>query len=361
MTLLDPLTLERLPDPTVVVDADGVVVGANALAVRLAGQAAAALLGCPAAEALPLRDEQQSDWWACMRAADDVARLLPRIPEHDLSLLRADGLRRPVIVTGVRVLGPDGALLGMVVGLRRGERRARLDAARSDLVSTVSHELRAPLTSVKGFTKTLLAKWERFTDEQRRQMLLTVNEDADRVTRLLGELLDVSRIDAGKLRLHRQMVDVGEVVRRVCGRLGAHGEDRPLLALVGPEVPKLYVDPDKVEQVLTNLVENALKYGGGAVRVAAEVGDQEVEFVVSDEGDGIPSASLTSIFGKFFRPAGERRSGTGLGLYITKGIVDAHGGRIWATSPSGAGAHLHFTLPRGGLELAGIDVDGLRS
>jgi len=356
----DPATLELLPDPTVVIDADGTVVGVNDLAARLVGRPADALLGSVADEAIPLRDEQQADWWACMRAVEGAAALLRRIPEHDVSLLRPDGARRPVIVTGARIVGADGGLEGMVVALRRGERRARLDAARSELVSTVSHELRSPLTSVKGFTKTLLAKWDRFNDDQKQQMLRTVNEDADRVTRLLSELLDVSRIDAGKLQLRRQMVDVGEVVRRVCGRLAAHVDDRELVPDVGPEVPKLYADPDKIEQVVTNLAENALKYGEGSIRVFADVRDEEVEFVVSDEGAGIPSASLSSIFGKFFRHASERRSGTGLGLYISKGIVDAHGGRIWATSPPGEGARFHFTLPRGGLELAGIDVGGRR-
>jgi hypothetical protein len=154
------------------------------------------------------------------------------------------------------------------VGGGRAPPRRRLEATRSDLVSTVSHELRSPLTSVKGFTKTLLAKWDRFTDEQKQQMLSTVNEDADRVTRLLGELLDVSRIDAGRLQLKRQMVDLSELMDRVLERVnGGSGADR-VVAELDP-LPKLYVDPDKIKQVVLNLVENGLKYSEGPVSVTA--------------------------------------------------------------------------------------------
>jgi signal transduction histidine kinase len=223
-------------------------------------------------------------------------------------------------------------------------------------VSTVSHEIRSPLTTVKGFTKTLLAKWDQFTDEQKRQMLATIEEDADRVTRLLGELLDVSRIDAGRLQLHRQMLDVPALAERVMDRMRVHDHGYRLATGFPEEVPRLYADPDKVEQIFTNLVENALKYGAGKVHVSAEVDDDEVCFTVSDEGPGIPSSQLMTIFGKFFRRSGERRSGTGLGLYITRGLVEAHGGRIWAESEPDRGSRFHFTLPRGGLELAGIEL-----
>jgi hypothetical protein len=124
-------------------------------------------------------------------------------------------------------------------------------------------------------------------------------------------------------------------------------------------VPRLYADPDKVEQIFTNLIENAMKYGEGQVSVSARVHDEAVQFTVADQGAGIPPSHLVHIFTKFFRRPGERRTGTGLGLYITKGIVEAHGGRIWAQSEQGQGSRFHFTLPRGGLELAGIDLDAL--
>jgi signal transduction histidine kinase len=346
---------ELLPDPTVVVGADGRILYANALLGRLAGLGGRDLRGHAAAAALPLVDEAGLDWWDCTRPLAADPRLLPRIPETDLLLITAAGARRAVVLTGARQVD-EAAGVVLVLALRRGERRRRLDAARSDLVSTVSHELRSPLTSVKGFTKTLLAKWDRFSDEQKRQMLATVNEDADRVTRLLGELLDVSRIDAGRLQLRRQMSDLAQLVEQVVARIHAtRGEDDVTVA-VPADLPKLYVDPDKISQVLNNLVENGLKYGEGVVRVGAALETESVRVSVSDEGPGIESDHLGRIFMKFFRRPGERRTGTGLGLYISRGIVQAHGGRIWAESGPGDGATFHFTLPLGGLELAGVPV-----
>ena len=353
---LDSATLASLPDPAVVVGANGRVTLCTPLAARLLHTTPDEVVGKPAADALPLADESGNDWWKFALPLElDPARY-PRVPMQDLLLTTADGRTRPVIITASRVADANGALSELVVLLRHGEVQKRLDAARSDLVSTVSHEIRSPLTSVKGFVKTLLAKWDRFTDEQKQQMLATVNEDADRVTRLLGELLDVSRIDAGRLQLRRQMVDVAAIAGRVATRLSSTDEGHDIEVAFDEDVPKLYADPDKVEQVLTNLIENALKYGGGTTRVVGTTSDAFVTVVVMDQGQGIPSQYLTQIFHKFFRRAGERRTGTGLGLYITKGIVDAHGGKIWATSEEGAGTQMHFTLPRGGLELAGIEL-----
>ena len=353
---LDAATLQALPDPALVVDAEGRVTHCSQLAARLLRSTPEAVTGHPAADVVPLSDESGQDWWKCAAPLDLDPHRYPRIPPQDLLLTTADGSARPVTLTAARIAGGDGSTAQLVLLLRRDEVRQRLDAARSDLVSTVSHEIRSPLTSVKGFVKTLLAKWDRFTDEQKKQMLATVNEDADRVTRLLGELLDVSRIDAGRLQLRRQMIDAHAIAQRVAERLKAADEGHDIVVEFEENFPRLYADPDKVEQVLTNLVENALKYGAGTTTIQGTVGESDVTIVVSDRGQGIPAQYLAPIFTKFFRRAGERRTGTGLGLYISKGIVEAHGGRIWATSEEGDGAQMHFTLPQGGLELAGIDV-----
>jgi signal transduction histidine kinase len=343
--------LDALPDAVVLVGPDGRIVRANAMAARLLARTQDELAGAEAAPALPLADETGADWWSCTQPLAADARLFPRVPETDLLLTDATGRVRPVTLTAART---DDGEARLAVCLRRAERRRRLDAARSDLVSTVSHELRSPLTSVKGFTKTLLAKWDRFTDEQKKTMLATVNEDADRVTRLLGELLDVSRIDAGRVQLRRQMIDPAAIAHRVVERAAMTAEDRLVTAQIADGMPPLYADPDKIEQVLTNLIDNALKYSDGPVRLRTAVAPEEVTFTVEDEGPGIPEAHLTHVFVKFFRKPGERRTGTGLGLYISKGLVESHGGRIWVTSEEGKGAAFHFTLPRGGLELAGI-------
>ena len=335
--------LSLIGEPVVALGPDGVIVGVNDRLARLLGSDAEKLIGGLASEHLHLYDEAGLDWWSCQRPLEADPLLLPRLPEMDLQLRLACGRTRPVLLAGRRHADASGGLALLVLTFRPGERRRRLDASRSELVSTVSHELRSPLTSVKGFTKTLLVKWDRFTDEQRKQMLATVHEDADRVTRLLTELLDVSRIDAGRLHLRRQMVDVPAVIRQVCERMSA-GRPEVRFAIDAEVVKSVYADPDKVGQVLTNLVENALLYGSGTVTLSVRPGDEELVLAVDDQGDGIDPRHLSHIFTKFFRPPGEHRSGTGLGLYISRGIVNAHGGRIWAESTA-SGARFTFTLP----------------
>src|SRR5262249_50295446 len=148
------------------------------------------------------------------------------------------------------------------VTLRSAERRARAERLRADLVSTVAHELRSPLTSVKGFTATLLAKWPRFTDDQKRVMLETVNADADRVTRLITELLDVSRIEAGRVQVRRELVDIGaRAAKIVLGRVAAGEPASRFRIEVASDLPEMWLDADKVDQILSNLIENAVRHG----------------------------------------------------------------------------------------------------
>ncbi len=279
-----------------------------------------------------------------------------RQPERRLLLLAGD--EEHELLATVRYGRVGGAVHRVVVSLRGTESRERLDRSRADLVSTVAHELRSPLTSVKGFTATLLAKWDRFTDEQKLLMLATVNADADRVTRLLSELLDVSRIDAGRLELRRQVVDVPAAVRRVVAGSVAAGEDESRFRVVVADgLPEMWLDPDKLDQVLHNLVENALRHGDGTVTVRVEplpaaspespddIGPGALVTVV-DEGEGISEETAARVFTKFWR-GGARRGGTGLGLFIVKGIVEAHGGTIAAGRSEAGGAEFRFSLPAG--------------
>ncbi len=348
--------LDELPDAAAVVDADGVLVWANPMLWRLLRTTD--LLGQPAREVIDLRTADDLDWWDTDPLGTDPT-LIRRMAEQEL-VLRRDRTTHVVAVTASRLRG-DAVPGGLLMVLRRADARRRRDVARSDLVSTVSHELRAPLTSVKGFTKTLLSKWDRFSDDQRRQMLATVNEDADRVTRLLGELLAVSRIDAGRLALRRQMVRLDVLVPRVVNGIQAGAGQGRTITVSHDNPPELYADPDRLDQVLTNLVENAVKYTDDEILIDVTTGQDTVQVTVADRGPGIEPEFRTAIFTKFFRRPGEKRQGTGLGLYITKGLVEAHGGEIWAEDGEDEGSVFRFTLPQGGLELSGIDFHALRA
>ncbi|HET6636012.1 MAG TPA: ATP-binding protein [Streptomyces sp.] len=343
---MERLCPDDLPDGLIVADHTGRVVCWNAAAARICGIDAADALGRPLAEALPLVDLDGRRWW---ELTDPYGGLAVRTGQPERNLLLC-GHELLVSARYVRH-GRTGPLDRLVVTVRGTEARRRTERAHAELIAIVAHELRSPLTSVKGFTATLLAKWERFTDDQKRLMLETVDADADRVSRLITELLDISRIDSGRLEVRRQPVDITAAVRRHIEAHTASGQpaDR-FVTRVSRPLPDLWADPDKIDQVLANLLENAVRHGEGTVTIEvapAPHRDQDTgtAVTVSDEGPGIPEESMSRVFTRFWR--GSKRGGTGLGLYIVKGIVEAHSGDITVSRAAGGGAQFRFTLPVG--------------
>jgi signal transduction histidine kinase len=346
VTAAESLMADEIPDGLVVADDAGRVIIFNQAAARLTSVAAEEAVGKFMSDVLPFRDDDGRDWWVCV---DPYHGLATRTRHPERSLYLGDGTELLVSAGYVRD-GRGGPVRRLVITLRGAQQRARLERSRAELVSTVAHELRSPLTSVKGFTATLLAKWPRFTDNQKLVMLETVNADADRVTRLITELLDVSRIESGRMEVHRELVDVPERARRlIAGRVAAgEPEDRYRLE-VASDLPDTWLDADKVDQILGNLVENAVRHGAGIVTVVVERarmgGDQAVAVLVRDQGEGIPPEMAHRVFRQFWR--GKRRGGTGLGLYIVKGLVEALGGDITVGRAPGGGAEFRFTVPAG--------------
>ena len=356
---------DELPDGVVVADEVGRIIVFNRVAARLTGLDPAEVTGKFVFDVLPLCDDDGRDWWVY---ADPYHGLPTRTRHPERSLYLADGTEVLVSIGYVRERDLDhGAsrsctVRRLVISLRGAEQRERLERSRAELVSTVAHELRSPLTSVKGFTATLLNKWGRFTDDQKRVMLETVNADADRVTRLITELLDVSRIESGRMEVHRQLVDLPDRARKIIAGRVASGdaEDRFRLEVQGG-LPETWLDADKIDQILGNLVENAVRHGAGIVTVVVEPARMDGEVALSPAaGLGVPDAALVSVrdqgegispevaprvFRRFWR--GKRRGGTGLGLYIVKGLVEAHGGTIGVRRAPGGGAEFRFIMPAG--------------
>jgi PAS domain S-box-containing protein len=353
---------DELPDGVVVADEVGRIVVFNRVAARLTGLDPAEVIGKFVFDVLPLRDSEGRDWWVY---ADPYGGLPTRTRHPERSLYLVDGTE---ILVSIGYVREDRAKTGargcrpvkkLVISLRGAQQRERLERSRAELVSTVAHELRSPLTSVKGFTATLLNKWGRFTDDQKRVMLETVNADADRVTRLITELLDVSRIESGRMEVHRQLVDLPDRARRiVAGRVAAgDAEDRFRLEVLGG-LPETWLDADKIDQILGNLVENAVRHGAGIVTIVIEPALMDdaaaVAVSVRDQGEGISPEVAPRVFRQFWRgkPRGASRrgqhgGGTGLGLYIVKGLVEAHGGTIGVRRAPGGGAEFRFIVPAG--------------
>lgn len=345
-----PAGYDDLPDGLVIADATGRVVVLNPAAARLLRRSAEACYGLDYRTVLPLTNVSGRDWWACTDPYDGLATRSGS-PENPLILQRSDGSIAELLVTARYVRDrPAGRVVRLVVSLRDTAARRRAERERADLVSTFAHELRSPLTSVKGFAATMLAKWDRFSDEQKKLMLETINADADRVTQLITELLDVSRMESGRLELRRQLVDLPDRVRRTFASQGGagHSADRFHLVVHGP-LPEVWGDPGKIDQILGNLVENGVRHGAGQVEVVISPAGPEdsdgVEVVVTDQGEGIAPEVSPRLFTKFWRAG--HRGGTGLGLYITRGLVEAHGGSIAADNAPSGGARFRFRLPGG--------------
>ena len=279
-----------------------------------------------------------------------------------MRLDRADGLTR---APGQRLLGAFARQAGLAIERARlraaateAEVLRRSDALKSTLLTTVSHELRTPLAVIKAAATSLLEQGAPTGDPATRELAAAIDREADRLHRLVSDLLDLSRIEGGALRLALGWYEPGELVREAVARCrGTAGPDR--VAVHAPDdLPPILVDYVLMDRVLANLVGNALRYAppDEPVRVAVERVGPTVVITVADAGPGVPAAELERVFEKFHRVAGrDGDAGLGLGLAICKGIVEAHGGRIWAESPvdRGRGVAFHVALPLASRDQAG--------
>ena len=213
----------------------------------------------------------------------------------------------------------------------------------ADMISKIAHELRSPLTSVKGFSATLVKRWDRFTDEQRLQFIQTIHHDAERMGRIVSEVLDLARLEAGRLELQIQPASLREIATKaVANHSDLGGAERVRVEV--PEEAIVDADPERLGHALSNLVENAIKFSDeGPIVVASEDG----RIVVTDEGVGIPEEQIAGVFsGPAPHAQKSGPSGTGLGLYLTRRLIEAHGGSISVESRVGKGSTFTIELPR---------------
>jgi PAS domain S-box-containing protein len=246
------------------------------------------------------------------------------------------------------VTATDGMPIGSGQILRDITQIHEVDRMKSSLISTVSHELRTPLAAIKGYATTLLAKdvqWDTLTQQE---FLNIISDETDRLSNLVNDLLDMSRIDGGNLTVSKEACNLEELVYRAAQRAHPGPGDR-LQLNIPPDLPLFYADPQRIEAVLRNLIENAAKYAGenSPVRISANVEANHLVIRVNDEGPGIPAEERERIFDSFYQlenGLNRKSSGAGLGLAICRGFVIAHGGKIWV-EPRQTGACIAFSLP----------------
>jgi two-component system phosphate regulon sensor histidine kinase PhoR len=267
--------------------------------------------------------------------------------------LKLSGLsERWLQINAAAIFNGDGERHGTVLVFHELTRLKRLESARQEFVANVSHELRTPLSLIKGYVETLL-DGARDNPEVSTKFLQTIDRNAERLKLLIEDLLTISELESGRVKLNLQAVALGPGVAKVFEDFKARADAKSMMLI--NQAPDLAVraDADRLEQVLGNLLDNAVKYGRakGTVTVGGSARDDgQVEVFVQDDGPGIPPEALERVFERFYRVDKARareQGGTGLGLAIVKHIVQSHGGRVWATSEPGRGTTFYFTLAQG--------------
>jgi two-component system sensor histidine kinase KdpD len=313
---------------------------AQVVAIAIQGGKERSVLYDPAVHA-PLRDK--------------ITHVTPLITTHGLlGEIRLWREERPLTTNEERLLqtfASQGALALEYALLADADTRATVleesDRLKSALLSSVSHELRTPLATIKAAATSLLGEEANWDAAARHELLTAIASESDHLNRLVGNLLDMSRIEAGALKPQRQWNILADIVGEVIGRMRGTAVSHYIKVNVPDDLPLLPVDHVQMDQVFTNLLSNCLKYAPPqtTIQVRAWLAGEQVQVQVSNEGPPVPEEQLEQIFNKFYRAtAVSHLTGSGLGLSICKGIIEAHDGRIWAENLPG-GFAFHFTLP----------------
>ena len=356
---LDSLTLlEQLTSGAIVVDGEGKIVYSNPAFCALMNQTVEQLLGLPLKELIQL--PPKSDCALCLGASQSEHE--DWLTFHGGFLETHQGQDNPETLR-VKIKHSPFANEWVICLIDLFSEDTTLTQAHNDFVSTVSHEFRTPLTSIKGFADTLLSYGNQLPDEEKRRFISIIKDQADRLIRLVENLLTASKLGASRVEMSYRPVPVQRLLDKVTQSVHAKTlsktkQDRRFQITVNPISLEVWADSDRLEQILLNLIDNAVKYSpaGSLVYITAEFlpnDDNWVRFTIKDEGNGIPQALLPKIFTKFYRvesPLKQEVEGTGLGLYITKSLTTAMDGQISAESEEGKGSTFTVILPAATLQ-----------
>ncbi len=345
---------ERMAEAVLIYDQEGRLVLTNAAGVELLG-AGNAQLGDSIAELTlkaglcdvrgqPLRPEQTG-----------ASRALrgERVDNLEENLRSRNGTLRHLLVSAVP-LGSDGQVQGAVVVYRDITYIKELERMRAEFLSMVSHELRTPLTSILGYAQLLQRQSAKHgLPQEVAKPLAAIVEQSRRVNALVEDLLETSQVEAGRLHLSREPIDLSAIIYQTARDAAVLAPEYRFIIDVPPEVPSLWADPRRIEQVLRNLFDNAVKFSPPGTQIALTVAVEKdhVAVSLSDQGMGIAKGDIPALFMPFHRvrqAEGREVKGVGLGLYISRSIVEAHGGALWVESQLGKGSTFHFSLPLAG-------------
>ncbi len=266
-------------------------------------------------------------------------------------LLRKGGGYLPAAITYAPLFDAEGHLVNLIADVRDITKFREAEELKSTFISIISHELRTPVSLIKGYAETLLREDANWDAGVVRDSLAVIDEEADHLAEMIENLLDASRLQAGALRMNMAEVALDALARRLVEKFKTQSDKHTFEVEFPADFPVIMGDELRLTQVLSNLLSNAIKYSpaGGRIRVRGNSGPSQVTVSVSDQGPGIAAADLPHVFERFYRADSDltkRVKGAGLGLYLAKAVVEAHGGQIHVVSPPGQGTTFSFTLPR---------------
>ena len=330
-------------------DLNGVVTFMNPSAARILGSGGSSLVGRRLhahihSATCPDRPLPPGDCRVC------GARLDPPVRAGRGKFNRFDGGSVPIEYTSSTIVDETGRAMGVVVTFRDISERLVMERMKDEFVSTVSHELRTPLTSIRGALGLLASGLLGNVDARAQRMLDIAVSNTDRLVRLINDILDLERMDSGRVELNRGVVDGGDLMIEAVEGIQSFAERARVTVIADPSHVQLWGDRDRIVQTLTNLLSNAVKFSppGTTVLLNGSAADGMYTFAIEDEGRGIPKEHIESVFERFKQvdaSDSRQKGGTGLGLAICRSIVAAHAGRIWVESEEGMGATFYFTIP----------------
>jgi PAS domain S-box-containing protein len=342
--------IDNSAEGVMILDEHGRVQVFNRALAHITGWDPEKAIGRPAFEVLSLRDRQGQPIPLPNSPPRRTSAAEARVyAEGDV--VRRGGPPLTVGVTATPLYGEEGNLVRVILNVVDITRFRQAEELKSTFVSVVSHELKTPVALIKGYAETLRREDAHWDQDTMRDSLSVIAEEADRLTHLIDSLLEASRIQAGGLKLEPTDVQLQRLAEKVVEGFRTQTDIHTFELDFPPEFPPVWGDPERLREVLSNLVSNAVKYSptGGTIWIGGRTDQTGVTVYVADQGIGIPPEEQVRIFDRFHRVESglhRRTEGTGLGLYLVKAIVEAHGGRVWVESAPGRGSIFMFTLPK---------------
>lgn len=337
--------------------ADGILILTNAHLIERCNPAFGNLLGLPVKE-IQGKAYEEVIRWSERRSGLDLEQAeaggWPLTPNATLyvegDMIRPQNTSLPVGITFAPLVTPEGSLLNIIATVRDISSWREAEEIKSTFISVISHELKTPVALIKGYVGTLRrddAVWDRSVVQD---SLEVIEEEADRLTEMIENLLDASRLQAGALKINMTDVAFDRTIERIVDRFRMQSSRHVFQVELPDRFPTILGDEERLEQVLSNLISNAIKYSpdGGEIRIQGQVRPDQIIVCVSDQGPGVAPEDIPHIFDRFYRATSAARTtkGAGLGLFLARAVIEAHKGRIWVDPRPGDGARLCFSLPR---------------